>query len=429
MQHVPQSALIIILIFLVFISAFFSCSEIGMMSLNRYRLRHLAKKKHRKAMRVEALLTKPDRLLGVILIGNTIANIIASAIATILGQRLYGDPGVAIATALLTLVILVVSEMAPKTIAALYPQKVAFFVSLILKGLLTLFSPVVWVLNKMANALVRLFGVDPSNTDRVHLTQEELRTVVHESGNLVSSKHKSMLTSILDLKNITVDDIMVPRTEIVGIDLLDEWDAILERLETAQHTRLPLFEGGVEHVIGMIHIRSILNLLVEKKLDKKHLRELAETPYFVLEGTGLYEQLLHFQREKKRSCFIVDEYGDLQGLVTLEDILEEIVGEFTTDMAAMIKEVREEKGGSFVVDAGANIRELNRVMQWTLPTEGPSKTLNGLITETLGVIPPPNSSLKLADYVIEILQVKDNMVKTVRISLWDSETDSDVTDE
>lgn len=370
-------------------------------------------------MRVERLLTKPDRLLGVVLIGNTIANIIASAIATLLGQRLNGDTGVAIATIVLTIAILVVSEMAPKTIAALYPQKVAFSVSLILSGLLSIFSPLVWVLNKLANALVRLMGINPAKADKVHLTQEELRTVVDESGNLVSSKHKSMLTSILDLKNISVNDIMVPRTEIVGIDLQDEWQAILERLETAQHTRLPLFEGGVEHVVGMIHIRSILNLLVEDKLDKQHLRALAETPYFVLEETGLYEQLLHFQREKKRSCFIVDEYGDLQGLVTLEDILEEIVGEFTTDMAAMIKEVHEEKEGIYLVDAGANIRELNRVMNWTLPTEGPIKTLNGLITETLGVIPPANSSLKLGDYVIEILQVKDNMVKTVRVILPD----------
>lgn len=388
-----------------------------MMSLNRYRLRHLVKKKNKRAERVDRLLSKPDKLLGVILIGNTVANIIASAIATILGQRLYGDTGMAVATVILTLFILIFAEMAPKTIAALYPQKVAFFVSLFLKGLLYVFSPIVWFLTVIANSVVRLFGIDPSSHKKEHLTHDELRTVVHESGSLVSSKHKSMLVSILDLENVTVEDIMVPRTEIVGIDLSDEWDAILERLETAQHTRLPLFEGDVEHVIGMIHIRSILNLLVDEKLDKAHLKALAEKPYFILEGTGLYQQLLHFQREKKRSCFVVDEYGDLQGLVTLEDILEEIVGEFTTDMASMIKEVSKEKEGVYLVDAGANIRELNRAMNWTLPLAGHSKTLNGLITETLGFIPPANSSLKLGGYAVEILQVKDNMVKTVRVSL------------
>ncbi len=414
MEGVSLLTLFIILVLLVLVSAFFSGSEIGMMSINRYRLRHMAKNHNKGAVRVERLLKEPDKLLGIILIGNTLANIVASAIATIIGQRLSGDTGVAIATGLLTLVILIFAEMTPKTLAAIYPEKVAFAVSIILNGLLRIFSPLILMISFMSNGILRLLGIHLSREKKESLSDEELRTVVNEAGELISTKHKSMLLSILDLEKVTVNDIMVPRTEIVGINLSESFEEILDQLETAQHTRLPVYEGGIDKVKGVIHIRSILNLFAEEKFDIKHLLSLIEKPYFVLEGTGLYQQLIQFQKEKKRSCFIVDEYGDIQGLVTLEDILEEIVGEFTTDMASVSKDVLKEGPGVYVVDASATIRELNRVMGWTLPAVGP-KTLNGLITEILGFIPPPDCCLKVGDYPIEILQVKDNMVKTVRI--------------
>lgn len=414
MHQVELSTLAIFLVILVAVSAFFSGSEIGMMSLNRYRLRHLVRNKHRKAMRVESLLEKPDRLLGVILIGNTIANIAASAIATVIGQRLYGDTGMAIATAILTFIILVFSEMTPKTMAALYPERIAFVASFFLKQLLLVFSPLVKLVSWISTGILKLFKVPIEIDKKDGLSGDELRTIVHEAGTLVSTKHKSMLLSILDLDKVTVDDIMVPRNEIVGIDLTDEWDEILAKLETAQHTRLAVFEEGLEQVSGLIHLRSILNLLAEDKLSKETLKSLVEKPYFILEGTGLYQQLTNFQSQKKRLSFVVDEHGDLQGLVTLEDILEEIVGEFTTDMASMSKDVVKDVDGSYIVDAQVTIRELNRSLSSHLSTNGP-KTLNGAITEKLGFIPPAQCCVMIDGYPIEVLQVSESRIKIVRI--------------
>ncbi len=414
MEDIAISTLGCILIVLVFLSAFFSGSEIGMMSINRYRLRHLVRQKIRAAIRVDRLVQKPDRLLGVILIGNTIANIVASSLATIIGQRLYGNSGMAIATMLLTIIILVFAEMVPKTLAAFYPEKVAFKASLPLKWLLALFSPLVRLVSYISNTVLSLFNVKVYDKSKDGLSGDELRTVVREAGSLVSHKHKSMLLSILDLDTVTVDDIMVPRSELFAIDLSQDWDDILSQLETAQHTRVVLFDGDFEHVKGTIHMRSIVNLLAEKRLSKETLREVVEKPYFVLEGTGLYKQLQNFQEEKKRICFIVDEHHDLQGLVTLEDILEEIVGEFTTDMASMSKDVVKDIDGSYIVDAQATIRDLNRGMSWQLPQLGP-KTLNGLITEKLGFIPPAYCCLKIEGYPIEILQVTESRVRIVRI--------------
>lgn len=414
MHEIALSTLLTILVFLVVISAFFSGSEIGMMSLNRYRLRHLVRQKHKKAQRVEKLIEQPDKLLGVILIGNTIANIIASALATVIGQRLYGDTGMALATVLLTLIILVFAEMTPKTLAALYPERIAFTASFLLKGLLLIFSPIVRFLSHISNGLLKLGGVRIDVEKEDGLSGEELRTLVHEAGTLVSSKHKSMLLSILDLDKVTVDDIMVPRNDIVGIDLSDDWDDILNHLETAQHTKLVLFDGNLEHAIGTIHMRSIVNLLAEDKLTKDSLKKFCEKPYTVLEGTGLYQQLLAFQSEKRRICFIVDDHGDLQGLVTLEDILEEIVGEFTTDIASLSKDIVKDSDGRYLVDAQVTIRDLNRTLEWQLATTGP-KTLNGLITEQLGFIPPAHCCVKLANYCCEIIQVSEARIRLVRI--------------
>lgn len=407
--------LFFILLCLILISGFFSGSEIGMMSLNRYRLRHLVKKNNKKAIRVNNLLLRPDKLLSVVLIGNTIANIVASTVATLIGQYLYGSYGVAIATVLLSLVILVISEMVPKTLAAMHPQQVAFAVSLPLQIMQTFMAPLVYVVSWVTNASLRACGVTMDNVQREALTSDELRSVVNEAGSLLPVEHKSMLISLLDLEQATVEDIMIPTGDIVGIDLQKSWHEILDQLETAQHTRLPLYRDSIDQLVGMVHVRSVLTLVLEKRLDLDNLIKLADAPYFTPEGTTLNVQILNFQKEKKRSCFVVDEYGDLQGLVTMEDILEEVVGEFTTDIAAFSKDIIKQDDGSVIVDASITLRHLKRVLGWQLPMIGP-RTLSGLIIEHLGYIPPADCCLAIESYRIEILKVSDNMVKTVRMS-------------
>lgn len=415
MDDIPIEALFGALIFLIILSAFFSGSETGLVSLNRYRLRHLAKTKHRGAARAAKLLERPDRLIGLILLGNNFVNILASSIATILALRLYGESGIAIAAGILTLVILIFSEVTPKTLAVLHPERFAFPATWILSPLLKLLYPLVWLVNIAANGLLRLGGINVNKATSQALSSEELRMVVTEAGAMIPRRHQMMLTNILDLEKVTVDDIMVPRNELIGIDMDDEWDDILKQLTNAQHTRMPVFKGDINNVIGMIHVRNTLQLLTKKETQKEDLERWIRPSYFLPEGTPLNKQLLHFQREKRRSGLVVDEYGDVQGLVTLEDILEEIVGEFTTDPAMHIKEVHRQSDGTFLVDGSASIRELNRVMQWELPTSGP-KTFSGLITEHMESIPEPGTSLMLAGYPVEIVQTKDNMVKTAQIN-------------
>ncbi len=415
MDDIPISALIGALIFLIILSAFFSGSETGLVSLNRYRLRHLAKTKHRGAARAAKLLERPDRLIGLILLGNNFVNILASSIATILALRLYGEAGIAIAAAILTLVILIFSEVTPKTLAVLHPERFAFPATFVLSPLLKILYPLVWMVNIAANGLLRLGGINTDTATSQALSSEELRMVVTEAGAMIPRRHQMMLTNILDLEKVTVDDIMIPRNELVGIDMHDEWDDILKQLTNSQHTRMPVFDTDINNVLGMIHVRNTLQLLTQKETSKEDLKRWIHPAYFVPEGTPLNKQLLHFQQEKRRSGLVVDEYGDVQGLVTLEDILEEIVGEFTTDPATHIKEVHRQKDGTFLVDGSASIRELNRVMQWELPTNGP-KTFSGLITEHMESIPEPGTSLMLAGYPVEIVQTKDNMVKTAQIN-------------
>lgn len=415
MEQLSLAFLFIILFILILVSAFFSGSEIGMMSLNQYRLKHLVRKKNKAALRVHRLLAKPEQLLGIILIGNTFANIIASAIATIIGQRLWGNIGVAISTTVLTLVILIFAEMTPKTMAAVNPQRVAFLTSRPLQWLLKLFSPLVKMVSWITSSLLKLLGINLDNPNKDGLSGEELRTVVHETGNLIPSEHKKMLVSILDLEKATVEDIMVPRAEVIGIDLSEPLDEILDQLETTQHTRLPVYRDDIENIEGVVHLRSILNLLVDKQLTASNLLELAQKPYFIPQGTPLNRQLLNFQQQKKRSGFIVDEYGNILGLVTLEDILEEIVGEFTTDMAALSKDISLHEDGSYVVRGSINLRELNRSLNLSLPIIGP-RTLSGLITEQLGYIPPADSCVKINQYPMEILMVGDNMIKSIKIA-------------
>lgn len=360
------------------------------------------------------MLARPDRLLSVVLIGNTLANIVASTIATLIGQRYYGDLGVAIATLLLTLVILVFSEMTPKTLAAIYPQEVAFASSLPLSILQWILAPLVKIISFFSNGILRLFGISINRIQKEALTGEELRTVVHEAGGLLPVEHKSMLISLLDLEQATVEDIMVPKAEIVGIDLEQPWLQLLEQLETAQHTRLPIYRGSIDNLVGMIHARNILNLALEDKLDMGSLLNTADAPYYIPEATPLNIQILNFRKMKRRSCFVVDEYGDILGLVTMEDILEEIVGEFTTDIAALSRDILPQEDGSVIVDASLTLRHLNRMMSWNLPSIGP-RTLSGLIIEYLGYIPPAESCLTIDNYRIEILRVSDNTIKGVKM--------------
>jgi Mg2+/Co2+ transporter CorB len=410
----PLSTLFLILFFLIMLAAFFAGTEIGMMSLNRYKLKHLVKKNDKQALRVNKILSRPDLLLSVVLIGNTLASIVASTIATLIGQRLYGDAGVAIATALLTLIILVFAEMIPKTFAAIYPQRVAFATSLPLAILQKIFAPLVWASSLMSNSVLRLFRISVDKAQKEALTGDELRSVVHEAGGLLPVEHKSMLISLLDLETATVEDIMIPKAEIIGINLQQPWLQLLEQLETAQHTRLPLYRDTIDNLVGMIHVRDVLNLALEDKLDLNSLLAVADPPYYIPEATPLNAQILNFRKVKKRSSFVVDEYGNILGLVTMEDILEEIVGEFTTDIAALSRDITPQSDDSVIVDASLTLRHLNRLMGWQLPLIGP-KTLSGLIIEYLGYIPPADSCLTLDNYQIEILKVSDNTIKSVKM--------------
>ena len=414
LNDIPIWVLLSILFLLILLSAFFSGSETGLISLNRYRLRHLAKDGNAGAARASELLKRPDRLIGLILLGNNFVNILASSIATIIALRLIGDDGIMVATLLLTVIVLIFAEITPKTLAALHPERFAFPATLFLKPLLRALFPVVWLLNTIPNALLRIIGISQEDMNSHNISSEELRTVVNEAGAMIPQRHQKMLLSILDLEKVTVEDIMVPRSEIVGIDLEDDWETIEKQLRTSQHTRLPVFRGDIDNVQGFIHLRNVLALRRQQELSKEDLESLIRETYFIPEGTALNTQLLHFQRQRRRIGLVVDEYGDIQGLVTLDDILEEIVGEFTTDPATSSKDIHPQEDGTFLVDGSANIRELNRIMHWDLPTDGP-KTLNGMITEYLETIPEAGTSLLLEGYPIEILQTSSNTVKTVRI--------------
>jgi magnesium and cobalt exporter, CNNM family len=414
LANVPLWALFVALIILLILSAFFSGSETAIIALNRYRLRHLMRAGHRGAQLAERLLKRPDRFIGIVLLGSTLANAFATALATLIALRIGGGSTVLVATILIALLVLIFGDLAPKTLAALHPEKLAFPATFILTPLLWILYPIVWTVNLIANGVLRLFGI-LVNSPTIHsMSQEELRTVVMEAGGLVPKRHQRMLLSILDLEKISVEDIMVPRNEINGIDISADWDEIMAQLRTSQHTRLPVFEGSIDQVLGFLHAREFLHLMMSAEPSRELLRNILREAYFVPEGTPLQRQLLNFQAVKRRIGLVVDEYGDIQGLVTLEDILEEIVGEFTSDPAAQQNDIYKEADGRYLVNGSANVRALNRVMQWQLPTTGP-KTLNGLILEYLEAIPQPGTSLKLAGYPMEIVQTSDSAVKTVRI--------------
>lgn len=406
-------SLSLVLLLLIIISGFFSCSETGMMSINRYRLSHLARRKHPAAKRVFDLLVRPDRLLGVILIGNNFANICATSIATYIAIYFFGEIGVLITSVLLTFIILIFAEVAPKTLAAVHPERAAFFTAWPLKILLKILYPLVWLSTLFSNGLLRLFGIKVKARVADPLDSEELRTVVHEAGGWLPTKYQDMLLGVLDLRNTTVNDIMIPRNEVVGIDLAENWNEVQAQLLSSSYSMLPVYYDSLDNVQGMINLRYLLPLLTRDKLNKENLLQLMIPVYFIPEGTPLNVQLIRFQQNKRHRGLVVDEYGDIQGLVTIEDLLGEIVGEYS-DEVILSKDVHPQSDGSYLVDGGVSIRELNRSMQWYLTTDGP-KTLSGLITEYLGDIPKPGTCLRICGYPIEVVKVRTNMVKTARI--------------
>ncbi|MCY9843775.1 HlyC/CorC family transporter [Vibrio caribbeanicus] len=416
MDDISTGILFAILACLIVISGYFSGSETGMMSLNRYRLKHLANSGHKGAKRVERLLNRPDRLIGLILIGNNLVNILASAIATIIGMRLYGDVGVAIATGALTLVILVFSEVTPKTLAALYPEKVSYTSSILLTALMKVLSPLVVLVNFITNGFIRLLGIKADHTGEDHLSSEELRTVVNEAGSLIPIRHQEMLVSILDLEHVTVNDIMIPRNEITGIDINDDWKSIVRQLTHSPHGRVVLYRDQIDEVVGMLRLRESYRLMLEKnEFTKETLLRASDEVYFIPESTPLNVQLLKFQRNKQRIGLVVDEYGDIIGLVTLEDILEEIVGEFTTSITPSLSdEITPQNDGSYLIEGSANIRDINKSLKWSLPTDGP-RTLNGLILEHLEDIPESHLSVQVSGHPMEIVELEENRIKLVRV--------------
>ena len=415
MENISTGVLFTLLVLLILISAYFSSSETGMMSINRYRLRHLANQGHPGAQRVEKLLARPDRLIGLILIGNNLVNILASAISTIIGLRLFGDMGVAIATGALTLIILVFAEVTPKTLATVYPEKIAFISSLLLIPLMKLLYPLVWTVNGITMGLMRLLGLNTQANAGSDLNTEELRTVVNEAGGLIPRSHQRMLLSILELEELVVEDIMVPRHEIIGININDDWKAILRQLTHAPHARMVLYRDHIDQVVGILRVREAYRMMVENSFDKANLLRAVDEAYYIPEGTALHPQLLKFQRNKERMGIVVNEYGDMIGLVTLDDILEEIVGEFTTSLSPNLsEEITTLPDGHFLVKGTASVRALNRSFDWSLPTNG-ARTLNGLLLEHLEDIPSENTRLRIAGQEMQIVHVADNRIKQVKV--------------
>ncbi|UTW03027.1 HlyC/CorC family transporter [Amphritea atlantica] len=413
MEGASIESLLGLLLFLILCSAFFSSSETGMMSLNRYRLRHLVKNRHRGAVKANKLLKRPDRLIGVILIGNNFVNILASSIATIIAVQLWGEGGIFIATAALTMVILIFAEVTPKTVAALYPERIAFPAAFVLQPLLKLLYPLVWIVNLITNNLLKLIGVKVTAGEHHHLSTEELRTLVNESGAVLQQRNQSMLLGVLELDEVTVNDIMIPRNEVLGIDMDNDLEMIIDQLSNTAHTRLPVYRGELNKVVGILHMRNLAQVFRQEAVTKAAILQVIHEPYFVPESTPLHTQLLNFQQESRRIALVVDEYGDIQGVVTLEDILEEIVGEMSLNGKEENQDVYPQSDGSYFIDGTANIRDVNKSLNWNLPTDGP-KTINGLVMEILEAIPDANICMVIGNYRIETLQVSDNQIKTIR---------------
>lgn len=417
LQAISTTMLIVILIIMLVLSAYFSASETSIMTLNRYRLRHLAKQGHRAARRAEQLLQYPDQFISLVLIGNNLVNIGASALATMLGLRLYGTTGALMATIFLTLFILIFAEIAPKTVAALHPERIAFPSTWLLRPLLKIMLPLVNLLNMLTRALIALLGLRSDQPPPSALSQEELRTLFNEANPLIPRRYQQMLLSILDLETMSVEDVMIPRSEIVGIDINDDWKSILRQLLHCPYSRLLLYRGNLDNVVGLLRVREAYRLMLEKnEINKERLLRAADEIYFIPEGTSLNVQLMKFQRNKEHTGVVVDEYGDIKGLLTVQAILEEIVGDFTTSIAPSLEEeMVPQADGSVLVAGATNIRDLNKVLAQSLPLTGP-RTLNGLLLEYLETIPPVGTRFIALGYEFEIVAVKDNRINQVK--LW-----------
>jgi Mg2+/Co2+ transporter CorB len=420
LDDIPLGTLYTALFILIILSGFFSSSETGLMAINRYRLKHLANSGHRGARLAQKLLTRPDRLIGLILLGNNMVNILAASIATVIAMRIFGDNGIWISTLVMTVVVLIFAEVAPKTVAALHPERIAFPASYVLVVLLKILNPIVWLVNAFANLLLKPFGVKTDVEALERLNREELRTLLKEGGQ-ISNEHQRMLVNILDLEHATVQDVMVPRGEIVGIDLDDDWADILNELTQTLYTRLPVYRESIDNVVGLLHIRTVISKLSLGGLSFKDLERSVRRPYFVPERTSLTRQLLEFQSKERRLALVVDEYGDIQGLVTLDDILEEIVGEYTTEGRGRSRTMRRLDDGTYVVDGATSVRTVNRQLGWSLPFDE-AHTLGGLLIEEMEAIPEGKCSIKIGGHIMTIVDIRDNVINKVLVKPGRSST-------
>ncbi|MCK5478971.1 MAG: HlyC/CorC family transporter [Methylococcales bacterium] len=409
MNDISLGILFGILVALLLLSAFFSGSETALMTLNRYRLQHLVKHRHRGAIKAHRLLKRPDRLMGLILLGNNFVNIIAASLTTVIAMRFGGEEAILIGTGLLTLAVLIFSEVTPKTLAAIKPEVLAYPAAWIYTPLLKLLYPFVWIVNLVSNLLLRIVGINAAKIKQESLNKDELKSIVSDAKNLMPARYQNMLLGILDLESASVEDIMTPRNEIIGIDLEDPLDSIIHQIQISPHARLPIYKKSIDRVIGFLHLRTIISLINSPDFDKQSITENLAKPFFIPESTPLHKQIQSFKTEKLRIGLIVDEYGDVQGLVTLDDLLQVIVGELVAEEA----DVKEQKDGSYLVDGSVTVRELNRITQWSLPTKGP-KTLNGLIIEYMETIPEAGTSVRLHGYRLEIIERDKNTIKLVK---------------
>jgi len=415
LNNISTEILILILTVLFLLSAFFSGSETALMSINKYKMRHQAKLNNKGAKAAKKLLENPDKIIGVILLGNNLTNILITQIATLISLRLYGDIGLAIATGLLTVFILIFAELTPKTIGEMHSEKIAYSSSLLYKPMLVILYPLVFIINLIANSIIKIMGVK-SNMSKSSLSSEELKTVLSESSIKIPKPHLKMLESIIDLEKATVEDIMIPRSDIYGIDLSDDISTVVNNFKNTPYTRIPVFEENIENLLGLIHIKNIAPMLASNSIDENEIRKLIKKPYYIVSGTSLYKQLISFQNEKRRIGFIIDEYGDIQGLVTLEDILEEIVGDFTSDPSANEEIIPTNNKNIFIIDGGVHIREINEILNINLLPKD-AKTINGFILEHTENLPEINDIINIQGHTFKILENLDNAVKTLHLEI------------
>ena len=415
MDNISTEILIIVLVILFLLSAFFSGSETALMSINKYKMRHQAKLNNKGAKAAKKLLENPDKVIGVILLGNNLTNILITQIATLISLRLYGDIGLAIATGLLTIFILIFAELTPKTIGEMHSEKIAYSSSLLFRPMLIILYPLVFLINFIANSIIKIMGLK-DNTSKISLTSDELKIVLSDSSIKFPKPHLKMLESIIDLEKATVEDIMIPRSDIYGIDIGENIVTVVNNFKNTPYTRIPVYEDNIENLLGLIHIKNIAPMLAGNSIDESEIKKLIKKPYYIVSGTSLYRQLLNFQKEKRRIGFIVDEYGDIQGLVTLEDILEEIVGDFTSDPADSEEIISTDNENIFIIDGGAHIREINQILSINLNAKS-AKTINGFILEHIENLPNINDIIYIQGHTFKIIENLDNAVKTVHLEI------------